>query len=218
MFLDLYPTKQDLIAGLIQSGVLKTPRVIDAFKHIDRKDFVPEAFYDEAYGNYPITIGQGQTISQPYTVAFMLELLNLYAGQKVLDIGSGSGWTTALIAYIVSENKKTPGKVYGIEIIPELCKFGENNCAKYNFVGFAVAEFFCKNGIEGLFDRAPFDRILCSAALDTEDIPWQWKDQLKIGGRIVVPVRNSIFVFDKVNTRDFVYQEYEGFAFVPFVK
>ncbi|KKU46623.1 MAG: Protein-L-isoaspartate(D-aspartate) O-methyltransferase [Parcubacteria group bacterium GW2011_GWB1_46_8] len=120
MTYELYMSHQDLVTRLIQSNVLKTSAIIDAFKKIDRKDFVLEAFADEAYGNYPISIGGGQTISQPWTVAFMLELLNPLAGDRVLDIGSGSGWTTALLAHIVKDSKKQ-GKVFGIEIVPELC-------------------------------------------------------------------------------------------------
>ena len=216
MTYELYMSHQDLVTRLIQSNVLKTSAIIDAFKKIDRKDFVLEAFADEAYGNYPISIGGGQTISQPWTVAFMLELLNPLAGDRVLDIGSGSGWTTALLAHIVKDSKKQ-GKVFGIEIVPELCIFGEKNCENYKLISSGAAFFYCGDATGGVTDQAPFDKILCSAALQTTELPQSWKDQLRIGGRMVVPMGNSIFAFDKVTEKDFIHQEYEGFAFVPFI-
>lgn len=116
--------KENLIQKIIDSGYLKSPHIIEAFLAIDRKDFVVSGYQDETYLNTPLSIGFGQTISQPLTVAFILELLRPQAGEKILDIGSGSGWTTALLAYIVSQKKK--GKVIAIERIPELKKFGEN--------------------------------------------------------------------------------------------
>ncbi len=122
-------SNKELVEHLIKRGVLKTPKIIEAFKKIDRKDFVKEEFLEEAYFDTPLPIGFGQTISQPYTVAFMLELLEPKEGDTVLDIGSGSGWTTALLAYIVG-NK---GKVIGVERIKELVEFGKKNLAKYKF-------------------------------------------------------------------------------------
>ena len=111
----------NLVKELITNGALKTPRIIEAFRAIDRKDFVPEELQDEAYGNYPLQIGYGQTISQPNTVAFMLELLAPELGNKIIDVGSGSGWQTALLAHIVGPK----GKIFGIELVPELKKMGE---------------------------------------------------------------------------------------------
>src|SRR3989338_8071025 len=109
-------TKEVLIDDLIGGGYLKTPLIIEAFKKIDRADFVSENLRDEAYENYPLPIGFDQTISQPLTVAFMLELLQPQPGEKILDIGSGSGWTTTLLAFCVGKE----GRGFGLERIPEL--------------------------------------------------------------------------------------------------
>src|SRR3972149_2720436 len=119
-----------LIKELMEEGILKTPSIIDAFEKVDRKDFVPEELKDRAYLNTPLPIGYGQTISQPLTVAFMLELLQPEKGNKILEIGSGSGWQTALLAYIVSGERK----VFAAELIPELMAFGRQNVATYGFI------------------------------------------------------------------------------------
>lgn len=204
--------KDQLIQEIINAGYLKTPEIIDAFQKIDRYDFVIDYLKTDAYLNAPLAIGFGQTISQPLTVAFMLELLQPEKGNKVLDIGSGSGWTTALISYLVGET----GKVYGIEIIPELCEFGKRNVSRYNFVKKGIAEIICGDGSEGLKEVAPFDRILSSAA--TEEIPQSWKEQLKIGGRMVLPMNQSLFLVIKKGENDFEIKEYPGFIFVPLIR
>ncbi len=217
---------ENFVSELEQQGVARSPYVRDAFLHIDRKDFVLPEYRSEAYEDYPLPIGQRQTISQPYTVAFMLDILDPLPGQSILDIGSGSGWTTALLAYIVSpqtnhksqiSNSHTSGKVYGIEIIPELCELGKHNCEKYGFMANGVVEFYCQDGNNGLPTCAPFDRILASAAVQRTDISDAWKQQLKIGGRIVAPIMDSVWVFDKIDEDSWKRTEYPGFTFVPFV-
>jgi len=201
-----------LINHLIESGVLKTPAIIDAFKNIDRSKFVPEDMKCFAYVDEALSIGEGQTISQPYTVAFMLELLEPKPGDKILDIGSGSGWQTSLLAHIVGEN----GKIFAIEIIPELCKFGKANVKNFNFIEKGIVEWICGDASKGLAEKAPFDKIIAAAALG-DKIPQEWKDQLKIGGRMVVPIKESIWLFIKRDKNDFEEKEFPGFVFVPFV-
>src|SRR3989344_9281320 len=201
-----------LINELIGSGYLKSPLLIEAFRAIDRKDFVPRGEEREAYGNYPLPIGWGQTISQPLTVAFMLELLELSPKQRVLDLGYGSGWQTALIAYAVGKD----GKVFALEVVPELAEFGKKNIAKYNFTKKGTVECYTKNGKDGLKEKAPFDRIIVAAALP-DKIPQSWKEQLADGGIIVTPVKNSIVKLRKQGAGTFSEEEYPGFAFVPFV-
>ena len=209
-----------LIDSLIQEGWLKTPRIIEAFREIKRVDFLPEDIKYLAEMNEALPIGYGQTISQPLVVAFMLELLEPQPGDKILDIGSGSGWTTALLAYIVSQKGnskfKTNGKVIAIEIIPGLKEFGEKNVSKYNFIKKGITEFICVDGSKGYKKDAPFDKILASAS--ARELPQAWKEQLKIGGRIVTPIGSSIWLFIKKSEAKFEEFEYPGFAFVPLIE
>lgn len=204
--------REDLINSLINDGYLKTPVIIEAFKAIDRQDFVSSENKSEAYVNAPLSIGFGQTISQPLTVAFMLELLEPKAGDKILDIGCGSGWQTALLAQIAGES----GKVIGIERIPELKEMTEANIAKYGFLSKGVAEIILSDGSKGYKKEAHYDKIIAAAAAK-ESIPEEWKKQLKIGGRIVAPVENSIIVIDKVGKNEYSQKEYFGFSFVPLI-
>lgn len=187
-----------LIDSLIEDGWLKTPRIIEAFRKIQRVDFLPaspvggpEDLKDLAELNEALPIGYGQTISQPLVVAFMLEQLQPQRGDKILDIGSGSGWTTALLAEIVGGK----GRVVAVDIIPELVESGKKNVEKYNFVEKGIVEFICADGSKGYKKEAPFDKILVSAT--AERLSPAWKEQLKIGGRIVAPIGSSIWLFVK---------------------
>ncbi len=200
-------TKNQLLEKL-QAGFLKTPRIIRSFEKIDRADFVPAEFQAEAYGDYPLSIGQGQTISQPSTVVFMLELLAPRPGEKILDLGAGSGWTTALLAEIVGSD----GKVVGIEAVSFLVKFGRKNLVKYNF---SQAEIISAGSQLGSPDQAPFDRILVSAA--AEKLPEQLVNQLKIGGRLVLPINQSLWRINKDSGGGLIKEEFPGFVFVPLV-
>jgi len=193
-------TKQELIKLLIDEGYLKTPRIIEAFKKIDRADFVLEQFKGEAYGNYPLPISYGQTISQPATVAFMLELLQPKQADKVLDIGSGSGWQTALLAYLTKQ-------VFALERISELVDFAKNNIAKYRFKN---VKFICADGSKGLPREAPFDKIIAGAS--AEKMPQTLKEQLAENGCLVLPIKNSVWLITKKEKK-----EYPGFIFVPLI-
>jgi len=213
-----------LIDDLVQEGWLKTRRIIQAFEKIKRADFMPEDMKSMAELNEALPIGFGQTISQPLVVAFMLEQLQPEPGDKILDVGSGSGWTSALLAYIVnSKNFHTSkhgsfvGEIIAIEAVPELKEFGEKNIAKYNYIEKGIAKFVCADGSKGYEKEAPFDKILCSAAAQRE-VPRAWKEQLKIGGRIVTPIGSSIWLLIKKGEDDFEKTEYPGFSFVPLIE
>lgn len=199
----------ELIELLLHEGVLKTPLLIDAFKQIDRKDFVPESSQGAAYEDVPQPIGYGQTISQPSTVAFMLELLQVQPGQNILDIGTGSGWTTALLAACVGVN----GKLYGVEIIPDLVDSGRRNLKKYHLPQASIT--LSEPGTLGLPMHAPFDRILVSA--QSAVLPESLLSQLAVGGRMVIPIQQSVVLVEKATAKDYVTTEYPGFAFVPLV-
>lgn len=216
----------NLIEYLIKSGYLKTPLIIEAFKKIKRIDFLPESLKYLAEIDEALSIGFGQTISQPAVVAFMIELLEPKEGNKVLDIGAGSGWTTALLAEIVGhphlnppppkEGEERRGRVIAIEIIPELVEYGKKNVSKYNFVEKGIVEFVLADGSKGYPKEALFDRILVSASADS--IPQALKDQLKIGGRLVIPILNSIWLFLKKDEKKFEEKEFSGFVFVPLIE
>ncbi len=197
-----------LVSELIKTGYLKTPAVIDAFKKIDRKDFVPESLKDFAYVNRPLSIGEGQTISQPLTVAFMLELLELAPGGKVLDVGTGSGWQAALIAEIIGP----AGSVVSIERIKSLSDQAKINLTRSDLVNLKLV---VGDGYLGYPDEAPYDRIVAAAASNA--IPLSWKEQLKIGGIIVAPVEGSLVKIVKISDDKFETEEYPGFVFVPLV-
>jgi len=202
-----------LIDSLIEEGWLKTPRIIEAFEKVKREDFLPGEMKALSELNEALPIGYGQTISQPLVVAFMLEQLQPRPGDKILDVGSGSGWTSALLGEIVGDR----GKVTAIEIIPELREFGEKNVAKYNFIEKGIVEFICADGSKGYEKEAPFDGILASASVQTE-VPQAWKNQIKIGGKIVTPLGSSIWRFTKKSATKSEDFEYPGFVFVPLIE
>lgn len=204
----MYLNNSQLVNGLKVEGVLRTPSIIKAFLSVDRVDFVNDDYLDAPYVDQPLSIGFEQTISQPYTVAFMLELLSPQEGELILDVGSGSGWTTALLAQIVGES----GRVYGLELVPELVRFGQENLNKYDFSQANIRQASSKLGLP---EEAPFDRILVSAG-DSE-VPSGLLQQLKIGGVLVMPVRDAIWKIVRTSETKTKIEKFEGFVFVPLV-
>jgi len=200
----------ELIRGLKEGGVLRSKRIEEALRAVPRALFVPESLREQAYDDEALPIGQGQTISQPYTVVFMLELLQVNTGQIALDIGSGSGWQSALLAYLVGES----GQVYAFEIVPELCKLGADNLARLPSLDSRVTKF-CQSATSGWpAFSGKIDRIIADAEVD--NIPAAWREQLKIGGRLVYPSGHSLWREKKAASDKFTKEEFPGFVFVPY--
>jgi protein-L-isoaspartate(D-aspartate) O-methyltransferase len=182
--------------------------IIKAWKAVKREDFLPLDQQDKASLDIPLPLGWGQTNSQPSTVAFMLELLQPQTGGRYLDIGSGSGWTTALLAEIVGPK----GLVCAIEMIPELKEMGQVNLEKAGYSSDNI-KLFVGDGCLGRSDCAPFDGILVSASANT--VPKELKLQLGIGGRLVVPIKNEIRKIIRISEKEFQTETFPGFVFVP---
>jgi protein-L-isoaspartate(D-aspartate) O-methyltransferase len=183
--------------------------VEEAFIAVKRRDFLLDEVKGRAELDAPLPIGYGQTNSQPFTVQRMLEWLEVEEGQRVLDIGSGSGWTSALLSYLVGEN----GEVYATEVVPELLEFGRNNCDK---LGYKNITFFqADKMVLGLPDHALYDRILVSAS--AEEMPEELFAQLSAPGKLVIPVAETIYEITKDASGNIEKIAHPGFVFVPLI-
>lgn len=182
--------------------------VEQAIKKVGRVDFVPDYLRGSVSIDAPLPIGFGQTISQPTTVRLMLGWLEPEQGNKVLDLGSGSGWTTALLAYLVGPK----GKVLAVEKVPELLDFGRQNVER---LGIQNARFYASGRELGMPKEAPFDRILVSAA--AEALPKKLIDQLAEDGKLVIPVGNDILEIEKQG-KNLTTKVHGGFVFVPLIE
>ncbi len=174
---DKYETlRHKMVETQIRNRGINNAAVLDAMKTVPRHLFIPENYRDEAYNDYPLPIGYGQTISQPYIVAYMTEAVRPASNKKVLEIGTGSGYQAAILAEIVD-------KVYTIEIVPELAK---ESAERLKNLGYE--NVICKfgDGYQGWSEHAPFDIIVVTAA--PENIPQPLIDQLAEGGRLIIPV------------------------------
>lgn len=182
--------------------------VAKAFDDVPRANFVLPEYADRADWDVALPIGFGQTISQPSTVESMLRWLEIEPGNKVLDVGSGSGWSAALLSRLVGAT----GKIHAVELIPELVVFGRGNCQR---LGIENTEFHLAGKFYGLPKHAPYDRILVSAAANS--VPGELIDQLKKGGKLVIPVGNDIIEIDKTLTGKLETNVHPGYVFVPLV-
>ena len=166
-------------------------RVLDAFSHVERHRYVPEEMRQLAYEDYPLAIGSEQTISQPYVVAYMLSELRLLGTERVLEIGTGSGYQTALLAELAAE-------VYSIEYFPALA---ERTSRLLEQDGYASVSIRIGDGRVGWASAAPFDAVVCSAA--PAEIPSPLLEQLAPGGRLILPLgieRQYLILLQRVET------------------
>ncbi len=195
--------KEELIKRLRSRNFPET--IIKAFEKVDREKFIPEEYRRRAYEDIPLPIGYEATISQPYTIAFMLNHLKVKDRQKILEVGSGSGYVLALLSEL-SPN----GKIFGIERIKELAESSQEKLKDYNNVKVIYG-----NGSKGLPEEAPLERILVSAA--SNKIPKKLIEQLDFDGIMVIPIKNSIVVITKTKEGNKI-EEYIGFRFVPLIE
>jgi protein-L-isoaspartate(D-aspartate) O-methyltransferase len=182
-------------------------RVAAAFAAVPRAEFLPRRERRHAARDRPLPIGHDQTNSQPTTVRNMLTLLDVRPADVVLDVGSGSGWTTALLAELTGPT----GRVYGVELVPELAEFGDANLSarQVPWASIRVAEPM----VLGLPEHAPYDRILVSA--EARELPDALVDQLGPGGRMVTPVSGRLSVVDRHPDGQLAVRRVGHYAFVP---
>ena len=183
-------------------------RIDKAFAKYPRYKFLPQELRERSNLDMPLSIGFGQTNSQPSTVKTMLRWLDTEAGQKILDVGSGSGWTAALLSCLVGPK----GRVFAVEKIKQLKEFGENNCYK---VGATNIKFHIAQQQLGWQHHAPYERILVSAA--AEYLPKSLFDQLAVGGIMIIPIKNDIFEIHKTSGTSQEIFIHSNFVFVPLV-
>ena len=167
--------RRELVAELRSDGI-SSQSVLDAMLKVPRHEFVPASSRHQAYQNRPLPIGHDQTISQPYIVAYMTEAAEIASGEKVLEIGTGSGYQAAVLAELAKE-------VYSIEIIPELA---DGARAVLSRLGYKNIEVRTGNGYLGWPEKAPFDAIVVTAAPD--QVPQALVEQLAVRGKMIVPV------------------------------
>lgn len=209
---DLAQAKELMLKEHLAARGINNRRVLAAFKEVPREAFVPAEMHDLAYADMPLEIGSGQTISQPYTVAFMTQLLDPKPTDIVLEVGTGSGYQAAILSRLVK-------KVYTIERFEEL---GSKAKEILRQLGYKNVEVIVGDGSRGLPGEAPFDGIIVTAG--APQIPQPLIDQLKIGGRLVIPVGEGVQEMTKITKTKTpeglpaVRQEtFPGFRFVPLV-
>lgn len=203
--------RERMVSQTIEGRGITDEDVLKAMRTVPRHLFVPDEYQGVAYGDHPLPIGYGQTISQPYMVAWMTDLLELEPGEKVLEIGTGSGYQAAVLAELGYV------EVYSLEIIPELAEQGARNLAAAGYTDVTLAQ---GDGYFGWEEHAPFDAIIVTAAPD--HLPPPLADQLSEEGRIVIPIGppggyQTLWRF-VLEQDELVGYNLGGVAFVPFTR
>jgi protein-L-isoaspartate(D-aspartate) O-methyltransferase len=184
--------------------------VLEAMREVPREAFIDEAMRDNAYSDHPLPIGEGQTISQPYIVAYMTEALELSGTDRVLEIGTGSGYAAAILSRIV-------GAVHSVERLPGLAGSARRRLESLGYTNVLVHE---GDGTLGLPEHAPYDAIVVTAG--APEVPKPLLEQLAIGGRLVIPVGESSYVQTLLRVRrkgehEYAREELFGVCFVPLI-
>ena len=208
---ELYQLRMNMIETQIKKRGITDQTILDAMKEVNRHEYVQENFERLAYSDRPVPIGFGQTISQPYIVAFMSHKLNVASHHKVLEIGTGSGYQAAVLAELSDH-------VYTIEIIPELAKRAEKVLKKNDYDNITIR---IGDGYKGWPEHAPFDRIMVTAA--PKEIPEKLVEQLAPGGIMVLPVGETVmmqylWLIIKDNDGQIEKEKILPVRFVPMVK
>lgn len=201
--------RSEMVERQLRRRGLKDERVLHAMLTVPREEFVPAGLRDSAYDDCALPIGHGQTISQPFTVAFMIEALQLRGDERVLEIGTGSGYAAAVLSLVARE-------VYTIERIPELAAAAADRLER---LGYRNVHVKVADGTLGLPEAAPFDGIIVTAG--APELPTPYREQLAPGGRIVIPIGDSprsqlMYRYTRENGT-FTSECLGGFAFVPLV-
>jgi len=200
--------RQNMVDSQLRARGIRDERVLAAMERVPRHEFVAERFHDRAYEDHPLPIAEGQTISQPYIVAFMLESLALEPNAKVLEVGTGSGYQTAVLAELSSH-------VSSIERLPRLAQEAQITLAR---LGYTNANIIVGDGSQGLPEAAPFDAIIVAAAAPR--VPPALFEQLAENGRMVIPVgpadAQELQLIRKLNGRPITLR-LEGCRFVPLI-
>lgn len=199
-------TKQEMIERQLKGRDITDPNVLMAMREVDRTLFVPLNLEEEAYKDGPLPIGEGQTISQPYIVAYMAQLLNLKKEDTILEVGSGCGYNAAVISKLVSH-------VYSVEIIEWLA-----DQAKWHLLKAGIENVTVKqgDGYQGWSEHAPYDAIILTAA--PPEIPGPLRKQLKVGGKMLAPVgenNQKLVLIEKINENEFSEETLIPVRFVP---
>lgn len=199
-------TKEEMIEAQLRGRGITDPRVLDAMNEIDRAWFVPAELQEKAYEDGPLPIGKGQTISQPYIVAYMAQELRLEPDDAVMEIGTGCGYNAAVLSRLVAH-------VYSIEVIAWLAELAKENIGKTGIENITTRY---GDGYKGWSEKAPFDAITLTAAPNA--IPEPLKKQLKTGGRLLAPVgdkNQKMILLRKMGERDFTETDLIHVRFVP---
>lgn len=202
-----------MVQSLRRRGYLESSEVTEAFRKVPREKFVSSRMKGEAYADRPLPIGQGQTISAPSMIAIMLEVLEVERGQKVLEIGTGSGYNAALLDEIAGAE----GKVHTIERIESIAETGRRNLEE---AGYDQVEVTVGDGTRGHRERAPWDRVLVTAC--APEVPDPLVEQLKVGGKVAAPVGShymsqTLTVVERTGEDETEVKRHGGCAFVPLV-